>query len=277
MKKILISYGDKNYKGRFEEIRRRAEASGEFDEVKFYGPEFDFPPGVADFIAKYPRGGGFWLWKPLIIRDALMKCSPGDIVVYADAGGTINRHADWNRYFTSLADRRGILFMGSGRNMKWCRREVFEKFSGRPDPSWAWSSPVKATFVIMRKGEPADPESCGNPLIDAWAGTALENPELFADVAEEERAAQNPRFREHRHDQAVLNACLNTIPERKEYIVERDKMEYLYPGGAAYTATRISPVLNRGHVVKKKDAFSDFIDRFLLFPISKMKFLANQR
>lgn len=277
MKKILISYGDDNYRGRFEEIRRRAEASGEFDEIKFYTPEYGFPAKIADFIAKYPRGGGYWLWKPLIIRDALMNATPGDIVVYADAGGTINRHADWHRYFTLLGDKRGILFIGSGRNMKWCRREVFEHFSGRPDPAWAWSAPVKATFLLMKKSEPTDAESCGNPLVDAWARTALEHPELFADVAEEERASQNPRFREHRHDQAVLNGCLNTIPERYDYLVERDKMEYIYPGGAAYTATRISPVLNRGHVVKKKGFFSDLIDRFLLFPISKMKFLANQR
>lgn len=35
---------------------------------------------------QYRRGGGYWIWKPYIILDALSKVQDGDYVVYTDAG-----------------------------------------------------------------------------------------------------------------------------------------------------------------------------------------------
>ena len=36
------------------------------------------------------RGGGFWIWKHHIISNLLDKISEGDVVVYCDAGASIN-------------------------------------------------------------------------------------------------------------------------------------------------------------------------------------------
>jgi hypothetical protein len=33
-------------------------------------------------ILDRPRGGGYWLWKPYIILDALQKSDPGDVILY---------------------------------------------------------------------------------------------------------------------------------------------------------------------------------------------------
>ncbi len=37
-------------------------------------------------ILNQPRGAGYWLWKPAIIRDALACAAEDDLVLYMDAG-----------------------------------------------------------------------------------------------------------------------------------------------------------------------------------------------
>ena len=37
-----------------------------------------------------PRGGGYWVWKPLIVREALCGLEDGDVLLYCDAGCTLH-------------------------------------------------------------------------------------------------------------------------------------------------------------------------------------------
>ena len=59
-----------------------------FDKIFEYN-ESDIPK---DFYEKHknildvPRGGGLWLWKPYIVKDALSKIEDGDILFYCDSG-----------------------------------------------------------------------------------------------------------------------------------------------------------------------------------------------
>jgi hypothetical protein len=41
-------------------------------------------------ILREQRGGGYWIWKPYIIKKHLDKINDNDILIYMDAGCSIN-------------------------------------------------------------------------------------------------------------------------------------------------------------------------------------------
>ena len=60
--------------------------------MKGYGPEDlseDFIEKYKD-IFKHSRGGGYWIWRPYILRSAINDINDGEYLVYLDAGCTIN-------------------------------------------------------------------------------------------------------------------------------------------------------------------------------------------
>ena len=70
MKKTFVTYGDDNYRESLERIGREARATGVFDSVRLYTPA-DLPEPFASYTRDYPRGGGYWLWKPFVIVSEL--------------------------------------------------------------------------------------------------------------------------------------------------------------------------------------------------------------
>ena len=61
--------------------------------VKFIYMEKDLSKSFVDKyfkILKNSVGGGYWLWKPYVIQDVLSKTNENDIILYLDAGSTLN-------------------------------------------------------------------------------------------------------------------------------------------------------------------------------------------
>lgn len=75
---------------------------------------------------------------------------------------------------------------------------------------------------------------------------ALNHPELFIDVCPDDKCNEAPAFREHRHDQSVLTACVCTAPKLSDFLFMPEKMEKRYPDGQALLASRISATERRG-------------------------------
>ena len=78
MKIYFITYGTKtpyDFTFALERIKKEAIKSGFFNSVKVYNPEDldkDFKIDYQD-ILKLRRGGGYWIWKPQIIKQMLNK------------------------------------------------------------------------------------------------------------------------------------------------------------------------------------------------------------
>lgn len=259
MKRIFITYGDANYADQKERICHEAMATCEFDEARAYGPEFPFPDAVRRYIDTVPRGGGYWLWKPLIIRDALDRAEPGDIVVYADAGSSLHPHKDWQHYLRLLRKHSILLFRLNGKIGKYCKRKTYETLSGETDPKWLLKRAVTAAVIMIKKGP-------GNGLIDRWANAAEQQPELFAETTtESQEEPERPFFKAHRHDQAVLNVLLHTLPkkERRLITIQPERFDHILYGGQAITLTRLSTVLKRNHHMKRRGRFYTMLTRLL--------------
>ncbi len=93
MQKIVgISYASREYLSRSEVVTKTANESGLFDEFKCFTEE-DIPNEFKEAYSKVWNcclGGGFWIWKPYIIKKVLDEINDNDILVYYDSGCELN-------------------------------------------------------------------------------------------------------------------------------------------------------------------------------------------
>lgn len=236
-KRYFISYGDRNYQTSLNRIGQEAEALGYFDIIRLYSDQM-LPEPFRQYTLQYPRGGGYWMWKPWVISQTLRDAKEGDLIVYADAGCTLLPHADWEYYFNQATQKEAVFFMAEGKNKKWCKQEVFHFFTPK-NQLWKQACQIQATFMIVRKCR-------HNDVIERWCQLAMQHPELFVDVPEDKRKNEAVGFREHRHDQSVLTACICTAPRLSRFCILPEKMERRLPNGQALLASRISATGIRG-------------------------------
>lgn len=110
MKKVFIAYGDEMMKYSLKRIARQAQKIGLFDEIILWTPE-----KLPDYIKQSPliynkRGGGYWVWKPIIIYETLQRYEEGTYVVYIDAGCTLKKGAKWHLLLRLLENYDTICF-----------------------------------------------------------------------------------------------------------------------------------------------------------------------
>ena len=92
MKIYFLTYGDKSFKYSKKHLCALAEHSGFFDKILSLGPEnlnYDFKENYKNVLSEN-KGGGYWIWKHEIINNLLDEINDGDIVLYCDAGSSIN-------------------------------------------------------------------------------------------------------------------------------------------------------------------------------------------
>lgn len=83
---LCINYADEKFRP-WQQLQTQTAHYFGADKVREYSPQ-DIPPDFYaknKFILDRPRGAGYWLWKPLIIKDALSSVDFGDYVLYADS------------------------------------------------------------------------------------------------------------------------------------------------------------------------------------------------
>lgn len=84
---LAINYADEKWKPAQKYNSKCALKYGA-DEVTEYGPELldkDFKEANKELLS-FKRGGGYWVWKPYIILDALNRLEDGDYLFYSDSG-----------------------------------------------------------------------------------------------------------------------------------------------------------------------------------------------
>lgn len=219
----FISYGNDTYKDARDRIQSQATTMGCFNgQIKVYTPEdlsADFKAAVGDVLNE-SRGGGYWIWKPYIIADMLSKLNTDDILVYADAGCTLQPVGvpRLKEYAEMISPKSGksILAMrlldgtkygpGGFLQKKWTSTPIFEYFNQAIDGEFANSSQILCGVVICRKC----PES--EKVIGRWLEVARSRPDLFTDRHNEESKKSNPAFIDNRHDQPIFSMIVQTPP-----------------------------------------------------------------
>ena len=112
---VFASYGDDRYSYQRERITQQACESGWFTHVHEPFTRADAErlvssEGCAEAVEvlNRPRGGGYWIWKPLVVREMLRSLRDGDVMLYADAGCSIVSQAkdEWWSKVRRLSESR---------------------------------------------------------------------------------------------------------------------------------------------------------------------------
>lgn len=147
----------------------------------------DFRTRNADILAE-KRGAGYWIWKPQIILQEMEKAAEGDIIIYTDAGVEIINSVNW---LIREMDDWYMLFGGQYRHFDWCKGDclpISDKFSD--------SRQLQASVVMFKCCDKA------KEFIKDWIRMCEQDG--FIDDSPTTYFPNDPAFREHRHDQALL-------------------------------------------------------------------------
>lgn len=198
----LITYGDNKYAESMLRLHNEANATGWFDNIVTYGPEDLDNKFKYKFknILQLNRGGGYWIWKPYIIKKHLDKLKDNDILIYLDAGCSINPYGKnrLNEYIEMLNknDEGIISFQMSHVENIWTIKEIFQHFRVEKKASILNTGQIVGGIQIIKK----NPNSI--KLINLWNETLYDNPMLFTDFYNK---IQNSYFKDNRHDQSVFS------------------------------------------------------------------------
>jgi len=208
VKKYFISFGNKNFINQLDRICNEAREVGWFNEVIGYTPSkiSNFINDHKEFFDNNPRGFGYWIWKPFIILNQLLKMNDEDYLFYTDAGSRIlpHRKNKFNEYLK--LDDQPILINGEGNNQpyscytqqKFIKLSLLKRFGLESNEEFLGSSHCESGMIAIRK--------CNESVkfIKEWLNVILENNYLFTndDLGNDKQLGG---FIEHRHDQSILN------------------------------------------------------------------------
>ncbi|MCX2477767.1 hypothetical protein OQY15_01620 [Pedobacter sp. MC2016-15] len=201
MKKHIITYGDDAYRKQREFLAQTALSSQFFDNIRIFTPDdigHEFIEQVEETI-KMPKGGGYWLWKPYIIKQTLDSIDEDDILVYCDAGCMVNdsgrKRFEEYLEMLRLSTTGTVDFELPLEEFRFTKKEIFDYFD-TPAESIN-SNQLMATVVLLRK--------CAHSvmLVNEWYETACDNPFLFTD--EIIVNTQHPDYQANRYDQSVFS------------------------------------------------------------------------
>lgn len=207
---VLLTYATEDFAAARDRLCADALSSG-FDTALALGPAdiagTAFAHDNAATLAE-PRGAGYWLWKPWLIRKHLRRLGPDDVLVYSDA--SLDGFYRFARRPEALLARLaatsagfviGPLLHQHGPLRRWTKRDALVLLDAdRPD---VFGQPcVQASPNLWRPSEGAF------ALLDAWIAAACD-PRILTDRPNELGLPNHPGFVDHRHDQAILSILVH--------------------------------------------------------------------
>lgn len=212
-KKFFITYGDKTFEESKRRLAEQARQIGVFDEIIACSSKDVSDELRHSVVWKEQRGGGLWSWKPDVILSIMKNCADGDIIVYCDAGCSVYKSKEWDRFWRLLEYHDIIAQRIFQRTDHWTRKEILDEFSSVGD-YWLKCYQYQATPIF--KNSPFS-----RKFVQEWRSLMIEKPYLVKDVTNEEKVNQNSHFIENRHDQAIFSALIYkycSMPEYKNLI-----------------------------------------------------------
>ena len=174
----------------------------------------DFWSKHGSFLQSNRRGYGYWLWKSYLVKKQLETMNDNDILVYADAGCTLNilGKPRLQEYIQLANHDSGIVsFQMTYLEHRWTKMDVFEYLNAKDNID---TGHIAATAFILRKC------SSSVNLVDQWYNTCC-NYDLINDS--KSRALNHPAFSDHRHDQSIWS------------ILNKKYMTYIIPDETWFT------------------------------------------
>ncbi|MGR3803832.1 MAG: hypothetical protein ACU0AY_10165 [Marinibacterium profundimaris] len=151
-----------------------------------------------------PRGAGYWLWKPYLIRRLLSRLGQGDVLVYSDAGRDdyyrFSRFPE--RLVASLRATRQGFVAGTtighlGDIGTWTKRDCLVLMQA-DDPETLRQPMVQSTWSLWT------PSRAALAFLDAWL-ELCQDPRCLTDQDNVLGQDNREGFIDHRHDQSICS------------------------------------------------------------------------
>lgn len=260
MNKIFITYGNAKYHQSKQRIIKEADSLDIFDQTIAYGPEDLSEKIVKDPLFQYGKGGGYWIWKSHIINKTLQTMNDGDILVYADAGCSLLKSNQWNKYFSDLKKHSMLAFKINCLNYQYIKAKVVNEFKKTNGNNWQQSYQIAATTLFLKK------DKFTHAFINEWCNYCTED--FILDVSPQEIILEDKRFIEHRHDQAILTALIYKYLHTHNIKLRWNDFEAKRKG-QAIRATRISD--NGKRSGEKENKLKNIVRYTFVLPMRDIK------
>jgi len=201
----LLSFASSRL-GSLQRLRREAEEMGCFASVTMLSASDlgqDYWEACGDFVRTHPsRGYGFWSWKPYIIHRRLRDIPPGDVLLYVDAGCSLNTEglAIFKAYVRRTTSHTSGWFVfetgdlvGSYSKRSLLRAHEADNERDRAMPMLQ----AGCQFIVAR--------SDNVTLTNQW----FEGMQVRSLIDDSPSADEVPGFIAHRHDQSVFSILAN--------------------------------------------------------------------
>lgn len=227
----FLSFGGptKAYHDAVLRIGKEAEKFNLFDTVTAATDETlksdnDFWSKHGQFIETSPKGYGYWIWKPWLIKKALADMSTGGILVYADAGCTLHVSGlpRFLEYIDLVKEKGALVFQTEHLEEIYTKMDVFKAMKAQ---ALMKTGQIHATTFFIQKSETTV------DLVDSWYEAAC-NYSLLDDTPS--KAPNHPDVKDHRHDQSIWSILCKqrgvyTIPDETWAFSVDKKTAQIYP------------------------------------------------
>lgn len=169
---------------------------------------------IKGFITQYPKGYGLWIWKPLIILDALDKNKDALGVIYLDAGCEINVNdlskLRFQEYLNQALKEQLLVFEMKLLEFHYTNHEVIKRIYPNTLED---HKQISAAVIFVKNSTKA------RKIIEVWQKLTTENNKTnlignsFSVIPEKDRF--KPAMISHRNDQSILSLVLrkfNVMP-----------------------------------------------------------------
>ena len=203
-------------------ITREAAALGIFASIfsiSEAGLGDEFWARYGSFVSRNPRGFGYWIWKPWLCLHILHALPEGDVLVYTDAGCTLNplRCTRLRQYVSSARDHPDgiVAFRLNGLSEKqWTKAATLDAFGCVTSACRSGDQVMATAFLIRNSSKTRD-------LVRRWLEIAsVANGRYVIDSNDGDDEGDD--FKEHRHDQSIWSLLVKQHPGTVLYDNEID-------------------------------------------------------
>lgn len=228
--KHFVTYGDNKFNIQKKRLSHQASNFEIFNQIHVYGKK-DLSKSFVDKyfkILKNSVGGGYWLWKPYVIQDVLSKTNENDIILYLDAGSTLNIEGK-NRlieYFKMIevSESSFLRFQIKEKEKYWTSKEVFEELGIEIDSEIGNSNQLAGGIIFIKNNYES------KEFFKKFFDIVEKNPNLITDYYQDNQIKD---FKSPRHDQSILSILgksMNSIVlDDETYFVDNPENQFNFP------------------------------------------------
>ena len=154
-------------------------------------------------ILETKKGGGFWIWKYRIIENLLNDLSDDDLIIYCDAGASLNYKAKkkFDEYIEIIRDSSFGNFRmecePQYKEINYTTKQLFDYFDVTYSSKIANSTQLQAGHMIFKKNNHT------KDYLNHYSYLLSKDDQLITDYYSFEN--QHEKFIENRHDQSIFS------------------------------------------------------------------------